>query len=126
MPLVRISLPAGQSATYRRQVADAVHQALVAAIGIPADDRFQILSDSETRIYDRNYLGVARSDHTIFIQITLVRGRALDKKLALYAGIVDQLARAPGVRREDVVITLLENGREDWSVGNGEAQLVQS
>lgn len=125
MPLTRISLPGGQSATYRQQVADGVHQALVAAIGIPADDRFQIISDSETRIYDRNFPGIARSEHTIFIQIALVRGRSLDKKRALYAGIVDQLARAPGVRREDVVITLLENEPEDWSVGNGEAQLVR-
>jgi len=28
------------------------------------------------------------------------------------------------VRREDLLVTLTENGRQDWSLGLGEAQLL--
>ncbi len=35
MPLVRIAVPAKSDASYRRDVSDAVHKALVDAIGIP-------------------------------------------------------------------------------------------
>jgi hypothetical protein len=44
-------------------------------------------------------------------------------KAALFAEIANQLAAA-GVRSEDVFVTLTVNGRDDWSVGNGEQQLL--
>ena len=54
MPLVRISLREGTTAQYRQAVADGVHQAMVEAIEIPAQDRFQIISDHspDGLIYD--------------------------------------------------------------------------
>jgi hypothetical protein len=47
------------------------------------------------------------------------------RKQGLYKAIADELAGA-GVRREDVFITLVESARENWSVGNGEAQLLDT
>lgn len=128
MPLVRISLRRGKSNEYRRAVADGIHQAMVDAIGIPLKDRFQILSehDGETLIYDRDYFGVTRSDDTVFIEITLRRGRPDALKRDLYRRIVERLAAAPGVRPEDVAIVLRENGDGDWSFGRGEAQLLDA
>jgi 4-oxalocrotonate tautomerase len=123
MPLVRISVRPGKPAAYRRALADGVHRALVSAIGIPEDDRFQIVAEEEL-IYDRSYLGIQRSEDAVFVYVTFVRGRSTEKKQALYRDIVDNLARDPGVPPEDVVVTLVENGRDDWSVGRGEAQLV--
>jgi phenylpyruvate tautomerase PptA (4-oxalocrotonate tautomerase family) len=122
---VRISLRAGKSPAYRRALADGVHQALVDAIGIPADDRFQVVAEQEELIYDRHYLGVERGDDAVFVHITLRRGRPAEKKQALYRRIVELLARDPGVRPADVLITLVENDSADWSVGNGEAQLLR-
>jgi 4-oxalocrotonate tautomerase len=124
MPLVRIDLRSGKSPAYRRTLADAVHQAMVDTINIPEDDRFQVINEhtSQGLIYSDRYLDINRSDDVIFIQITLNVGRVLDQKKALYARIVELLGEKLGVRREDVLITLLEVNREDWSFGNGVAQ----
>lgn len=124
MPLVRIDLADSRPLQTRRAIADAVHHALVAAVGIPADDRFQILTAHPTHelIFDRGYLGIARED-VVYVQIALVGGRSRQIKLELHRLIAQNLASA-GVRPEDVVVTLVENSLEDWSVGNGEAQLV--
>jgi 4-oxalocrotonate tautomerase len=126
MPLVRISLQRGKPLPYRRAVADGVHRALVDGIGVPPKDRFQIITEHEPEnlIYDRDYFGVARSDDTIFIQVSLRRGRPEGVKQAFYRQVVDNLASDPGVRPEDVAIVLTENGDADWSFGNGEAQLL--
>jgi 4-oxalocrotonate tautomerase len=124
MPLVRIDLRAGKSPAYRRTLADAVHQAMVDTINIPEDDRFQVINEHSTQglIYSERYLDIDRSDDVIFIQITLNVGRVLEQKKALYARIVTLLGDKLGIRREDVLITLLEVNREDWSFGNGLAQ----
>ena len=68
-----------------------------------------------------HYLGVSRRN-VVFVNITLVP-RSPQKKAALFAEIAKRLAAA-GVRREDVFVTLTVNGRDDWSVGNGEQQLL--
>lgn len=124
MPLVRISLGSPKSPEHVRAIADGIHRALIDAFGIPEDDRFQIVCANESLVYDRGYLGIERGGETIFVHVTLVRGRAVEKKRSFYRLVVDNLARSSGVRNQDVVITLVENERADWSVGNGEAQLV--
>ncbi|QKW07099.1 tautomerase family protein [Streptomyces sp. NA04227] len=124
MPLVRIDLSATRPPDVRRAIADGVHQALVDAIGIPAGDRFQIVTPHapEELIFDPEYLDVARQD-VVCVQITLVAGRPTELKLDLYRRIAAHLASA-GVRPEDVFVTLTENALDDWSAGNGLAQLV--
>jgi len=125
MPLVRISLRRGKPAAYRRAVADGVHCALIDAIGIPPADRFQIITEHEddNLIYDRSYFA-ERSDNTVFIEVTLRRGRPEPVKRDFYRRIVTYLAENPGLRPEDAAIVLRENGDDDWSFGKGEAQLV--
>jgi phenylpyruvate tautomerase PptA (4-oxalocrotonate tautomerase family) len=126
MPLVRISLRRGKPAAYRRAIADGVHRALIDAIGIPADDRFQVISehDADGLIYDANYLGIARTDDVVFVQIALRRGRTDDMKRALYRRIAANLGNDPGLRAQDVLIALVENDLADWSFGAGEAQYL--
>ena len=126
MPLVRISLRSGKTREYRRAVADGIHRALVDVIGVPPKDRFQIISEQgdENRIYDRDYLDIARSDDTIFVEISLRRGRPDALKQAFYRRVTDNLAADPGLRPEDVAIVLTENGEADWSFGKGEAQML--
>ena len=124
MPLVRIALREGTSAAYRRAIADGVHQAMVDALAIPADDRFQVISEhsADNLIYDPQYLGIKRTDRVVLIQITLSAGRKPGQKRALYKRITELLAKSPGVRPEDVVINLVEVAWENWSFGNGVAQ----
>jgi len=126
MPLVRIDLRRGKSAEYRRAIADGIYAAMHETIQVPERDRFEIISehDAENLIYDRQYLGIERSDDFVLVQIALRRGRTTEAKQALYRRITERLREAPGIRPEDVLVTLLENGVDDWSFGNGQAQYV--
>ena len=126
MPLARISLVKGQPAALRRSIGDAVHRALVETIDVPARDRFQLLTEHEPGdlVYDSEYLGIARSDNIVIVQITLSTGRSLEKKRKLYRRIAHNLGEL-GVRREDVWINLVEVAKENWSFGLGEASYAQ-
>jgi len=124
MPLVRIDVPANRDATYRRKVSDAVHKALVDVIGIPPADRFHIVTAHapEDLIFDPSYLDVTRTPAFLAVHITLRRGRAPEKKRALYRAIADNVNTATGTRAEDVMVVLSENEPIDWSFGGGIAQ----
>lgn len=124
MPLVRIDLREGKSPTYRRALGEGVHRAMVETVNVPAADRFQVITEHSANdlIYDPNYLDIARTDDVVFIQITLNAGRTTELKRALYARIVELLAQDPGVRPEDVLVSLVEVARENWSFGGGVAQ----
>lgn len=124
MPLVRIALRQGKSAAYRAAVGDAIHRAMVETIKVPAKDRFQVITEhpADGLVYDPSYLDIARTDDVLVIQITLNAGRTVEMKRALYARIADLLAESPGVRREDVFVSLVEVPKENWSFGNGIAQ----
>jgi 4-oxalocrotonate tautomerase len=126
MPLVRISHRAGVTDAYRRALSDGVQEALATAVKVPADDRFHILTEHATGlIFDPRYLGIERSPEWVAIQITLRKGRTVEMKQALYRRIVENLAKDPGLRPEDVMICLMENELADWSFGKGEAQYVR-
>lgn len=122
MPLVRIDIIKGRTAAQRRSLGDAVHRALVDSLGIPAQDRFQVITEHEANelVYDPRYLGIARSDGIVVVQITLSAGRPLEKKRRLYQLITENLAYLD-VRPEDVLINLVETAWENWSFGLGQA-----
>lgn len=122
MPLVRISLLKGKPAELRRKIGEAIHRALVETTAVPPRDRFQILTEHEPGdlVYDSEYLGIARTDQIVIVQITLSAGRTLAQKRALFRRIADQLA-ALGLRREDALVSLVEVAKENWSFGNGVA-----
>jgi len=124
MPLVRIALRHGKSAAYQRAVADAVHRAMVETINVPPQDRFQVITEHDEYglIYDPAYLGIARTDDVMFVQITLNAGRTVELKKALYGRIVELLREDPGVRPQDVLVSLVEVSKENWSFGDGVAQ----
>ena len=69
--------PRNQPPQYRRAIADGVHAALVEAAGVP------------DLIYDAGYLGIARTDDIVMIQIVLNQ-RATNVKLALYKAITKE------------------------------------
>jgi len=128
MPLVRIDLRAGKSAEYRRALGDGVHRAMVEALALPPDDRFQIITEHppEGLIYAPEYLGIRHSDNVVFVQITLSAGRKPPQKRALYKRIAGILAEAPGLKPQDLIINLVEVLWENWSFGNGEAQYMDA
>ncbi|MBV9086509.1 MAG: tautomerase family protein, partial [Acidobacteriaceae bacterium] len=73
---------------------------------------------------------VQRSDDLVVVQIGLSAGRNADQKRAFYRKAVELLAIKPGIRPEDVFISLVEVGKDadtsksNWSFGKGEAQYL--
>jgi 4-oxalocrotonate tautomerase len=123
MPLVRIDLRKGKDATYRQEIGQIVHEALI-SVGVPKDDHFQTISEHEPTnfVFDPTYLGVRRSKDLVIVQITWNEGRTVEQKKALYKAIADGLAGKVGLRREDIFVNLVEVRRENWSFGDGIAQ----
>lgn len=123
MPLVRIDLVEGRTERELRAISDAVHEALVEAIGIPRDDRFQVISEHAPGrvVYDPRYLAIERTAGIVVLQITISAGRTIEQKRALHAALAQRLERA-AVRPEDVFVNILEVAKENWSFGNGVAQ----
>ena len=62
------------------------------------------------------------SSDLIIIQVTWVGGRSTDVKKQFYHRIADEVHEKAGVRKEDIWISLVDSGREDWSFGNGDMQ----
>jgi phenylpyruvate tautomerase PptA (4-oxalocrotonate tautomerase family) len=126
MPLVRIDLLEGKTPEYRIKAGQIVYQAMLDVIGVPKDDRFQIITEHPKAglQFDRDYLGIHRSDDCIFVQITLSTGRTVETKQRFYKAVADGLHEGLKLRREDVFINLVEVVKENWSFGNGQAQYV--
>jgi 4-oxalocrotonate tautomerase len=125
MPLVHIHVPQGTSAEYRSAISDVVYSTTISVLNVPENNRFHVISEhaaTNLRI-DPGYYGIQRSENAIIIQITLNEGRAtLELKKAYYKALADGLHERAGLRREDVFINLVEVKKENWSLGNGEAQ----
>lgn len=126
MPLTRIALRAGKPVGYRKALTDSVQRALTETFNVPHDDQFMLITEHEPDnfVYDRQYFGIGRSDDFVLIQLTVSNTRTVEQKKALYRRMVELLAEWPGVRREDVMINLVEVLPENWSFGYGEAQYV--
>jgi 4-oxalocrotonate tautomerase len=124
MPIVRIDLLDGKTPEYRKQLGEIVYRAMIEALGVPKDDRFEIIAEhsKDNLQFDRDYLGIHRSDDCIFLQITLNAGRTLETKQRFYKAVADGLHEGLKLRRENVFISLVEVQKENWSFGNGEAQ----
>ncbi len=125
MPLVRIDLSKDAPAERIRVVSQAVYGAMTEIANVPINDKFQIVTrhGADEIIYpEEGYLGVTYSPDLIIIQVTWVAGRSIDVKKQFYRRIADEIHDKTGVRKEDVWISLVDSGREDWSFGNGDMQ----
>jgi len=58
----------------------------------------------------------------VFIQITANNTRTVEQKKALFWKIRELLEENPGIRPEDVFVSIVEVVKENWSLGNGIAQ----
>lgn len=93
---------------YDTAISDAVHRAMIAALGIPAGDRFQIITrhPANRLVYDPSFLGITRDDRIVIIEITMATGRSTGIKKIPYAAIADTLHAAAGSPPADVFIAL--------------------
>jgi 4-oxalocrotonate tautomerase len=121
MPLVRLTLPQEIPAERRAALADGVHRALVEVAKAPADDRFQILEvvPADSIVFTPSYMGIPHRAPVVIVQVFMNVGRTVEVKKALYAAIAENITASAPVRREDVIVNLVEVPRENWSFGSG-------
>ncbi|RAO74833.1 tautomerase family protein [Dyella jiangningensis] len=126
MPLVRISLRRGKSAQHIAAIRNGIYRAMTESFNVPQNDRFILVHqhDAEEFDYDPNYLDISRTDNLVIIQVACNNTRTVAQKQAFYQRTAELLSKDPGLRPEDVLINLLETGKENWSFGNGVAQYV--
>jgi 4-oxalocrotonate tautomerase len=122
MPLARIDLVEGKSVDYRRTIADVVYDRMIECLGVP-EDRFQTITEhkAENFFFDRDYLGLHRSENCIFIQLIFLDVASREQKAAFYKAVVDDLEDKLQMRREDVFFNLMTVSPPDFSMGNGVA-----
>jgi 4-oxalocrotonate tautomerase len=126
MPLTRVFLRRGKPAPYRRAILEGLYLAMRETFDVPEEDRFMTISehDADDFLFSPSYLGIARSDDLVMIQLTVSNTRSVEQKKALFRRIVERLSANPGLRPEDVFINLVEVVPANWSFGNGVAQYV--
>jgi 4-oxalocrotonate tautomerase len=93
-----------------------------ASLNVPEDDQFMTITEHDAANFRYgNAYGVARSADAVYIQITVFNTRTVEQKKALFRRIAELL---PGLRPEDVFVTVLDAAKENWSVGHGLAQFA--
>ena len=116
MPFIHVAMRKGTSDDYRRAIAKSIHKGMLASMkGLPKDDFFQITHelDDANFNYDPDYWGISRSERMIFIQF-FWNARAAVTKQIIFEAIADQLVASPGLRREDIIMNIVEPAPENW------------
>lgn len=124
MPLVRIDIIKGRSEKELKLLADTIQEVLIETFDAPELDRYQIIHEhkkNQINVLDTG-LGFARTDKIVVLQITH-QGRNRQQKEQMYAQMSKRLEEI-GIPGTDLVISLVENKREDWSFGKGRAQFL--
>jgi phenylpyruvate tautomerase PptA (4-oxalocrotonate tautomerase family) len=116
MPLVKISLRKGRSPDYKRAILVGVHSALVEAFKIPDHDRHQQVYELDP---DHFEIASIKSDQFVVIEINIFPGRSFEAKKKLYAAIVQNLGKSPGIVGDDILIILHEPPLENWGIHGG-------
>ncbi|MGE7137846.1 tautomerase family protein [Luteibacter sp. NPDC031894] len=121
MPFTRVSLLAGKPPAYLAAISDSLDRALVECFNVPEADRFMVFHQHQPgeMIYDRTYRGGPRSDDFVVFHVTSGKQRSAATKERFFQGLVERLAKAPGIRPEDVMIFIANSEFEDWSFASG-------
>jgi phenylpyruvate tautomerase PptA (4-oxalocrotonate tautomerase family) len=124
MPLVKISLRNGRSSQDKDAIAASIQDALVANLGVPQEDRYQLFTeyDEDNFRHTGAYLGMTYSDQLLVVEITFLQGRDDEIKKSLLADINRNLVAAGVVGTDDVFVMITEIGLANISFGQGQAQ----
>jgi phenylpyruvate tautomerase PptA (4-oxalocrotonate tautomerase family) len=125
MPLVRIDLLEGRTAEEVRRIADVVQEVMLDVFAAPPRDRYQIITEHPVGhiIAEDTGLGFERTDDLLIVQI-VQQGRSEDQKRAVYADLARRLEADCNVAPTDLIVSIVANGRQDWSFGLGRAQFL--
>ncbi|MDH9160633.1 tautomerase family protein [Staphylococcus succinus] len=125
MPLIKIDMIKGREKAEIKEILDISYRVMLETFGAPEGDRYQIVNqheDYEMQILDTG-LGVERTENVLVFTI-VTRPRTQSEKTNFYQKLADTLHEHTDIRKEDIMISLVENTDEDWSFFNGKAQFL--
>lgn len=125
MPLFRFDVTDTRTDDQIATLLDAAYAAQTEALDTVEGDRYQVVHAhprAHLRIEDTG-LGIARSDAFVLIQVT-TSPRSQEEKTKLYELLVRNLERDAGIAPTDVMVSIVENTKGDWSFGHGRAQYL--
>jgi phenylpyruvate tautomerase PptA (4-oxalocrotonate tautomerase family) len=127
MPVTRIAIREGKTPQYKQALMDEIYEAMRETVAIKDGDRFMAITEhGEHEFAYGAFLGIERSADLVQIQVFWAPGKTVDARLAMYQRIIERLGNNPGVRPEDVLISVVETPAENWSFGNGETQFYRA
>jgi phenylpyruvate tautomerase PptA (4-oxalocrotonate tautomerase family) len=115
MPHVRIEIVKGRSLAERRQLFQAVHDALMEAFRITGDDRIQRIVEHDAENFE---IPPGSSDRYTLIEITAFPGRSAEAKRDLYRVLVQRLGEV-AIDPMDVSVVIIEPALESWGLRGG-------
>jgi len=115
MPIVTINLRKGRTSDEKKQIFDAVHDALVLAFKIAESDRTQKMVEFEDDTFE---IPAGKTERYTIIEIAVFPGRSKDAKRELYQMIVEKLGTL-GIPANDVFILLNEQPLDNWGIRGG-------
>lgn len=125
MPFAHISLRAGKSDAYRQAVFDGLYRALRETLDVPEGDQFMTITEHDAANFRYgDAFGIARTHDLVYVEISVFDTRTAEQKKALFRRLAELLSENPGIRPQDVFVTLADVPKENWSVGDGLAQFA--
>ncbi len=115
MPIVKLSMIKGRTATEKLNVVSGIHNALLESFKIPEDDKNFRIMEFEKEDY---VLPPGKSEKYILIEMTIFPGRSIDAKRLLYRRVVENLNQL-GIDPKDIFIILYEEPLDNWGVRGG-------
>jgi phenylpyruvate tautomerase PptA (4-oxalocrotonate tautomerase family) len=125
VPLFYVDVIRGRGDAELQCLLDGLHAAAVEAFEIPDRDRYQVVTahdDREVVALDTG-LQITRSRDLVIIH-AVSRSRPREQKQRFYDVLARNLARDCHLDPADLIVSITENGDEDWSFGLGRAQFL--
>ncbi|BCD22916.1 hypothetical protein BC30090_1813 [Bacillus cereus] len=113
-----------------KKIGECIHLSLIKHFNIPENDFFEMFVPYQQNhfLYDPYYLlgrGEKRTENMMYVSITCGPGRTIKQKRDLYQSISLRVSECSSIKSADIFITLNETAAENWSFGQGLAQLVK-
>lgn len=95
----------------RKEVSDAIHHCVVAALQLPPDKRFHrfILLDEEDFIYPEGC-----TENYLIIELLMMSGRSMETKKKLIHLLFQEISQRLGISTTDIEICILESPAHHW------------
>ena len=120
MPFVTVTLLEGKDKKYIKAVTDGINSAVIETMEFPNDDRYQVVHQvSQDCLQYQN-----RTEDRVMMHLVMRSGRSNKSKQAFYKKVVENLSKNPGIKPENVFITITENHDIDFSFKDGIVQFV--